>query len=80
MSRKPFSNLQDLSVRDRVAVKALMVVGLAQLDLHRPGHTAAPFVDRLLAGTTYYGLCCRCFPADSSPWGFCRVRLNINNL
>ena len=31
---------QDLRVRDRAAVRTLVVIGLAPLSLHRPGHTA----------------------------------------
>ena len=50
---------QDLRVRDRAAVRALMVIGLAALFKHRPGHTATSLVDCLLTGTKYHGLCCR---------------------
>ena len=48
----------DLGVRNRAVVMALIVIGLARLFLHRPGHTATTLVDRLLAGTTYLGLRC----------------------
>ena len=36
---------QDLRVRDREAVRALMVIDLAPLYLHRPGNTVITVVD-----------------------------------
>ena len=36
---------QDLRVKDRVAVWALMAIGLAPLFLHHPGHNATTLVD-----------------------------------
>ena len=36
---------QDLRVRGRAAVRALIDVGLTPLFEHRPGHTAAALVD-----------------------------------
>ena len=45
-----------MRVRNIVAVRALMVIGMAPLFLHHPGHTATTLVDLLLAGTTYHGL------------------------
>ena len=50
---------QDQRVGNRATVRALIVIGLAPLSEHRPGHTATTVVDGLLAGTTYHGLCCR---------------------
>ena len=36
---------QDLRVRERAVVWELIVIGLAPLYLHRPGHTATTMVD-----------------------------------
>ena len=35
--------VQDLSGRDRSADRALMVIGLAPLSMHRPGHTSTAY-------------------------------------
>ena len=36
---------QDQRVRDRVVVRALIVIGLAPLLLHHPGHVATALVE-----------------------------------
>ena len=64
---------QNLRVWNRATVRTLIVIGLAPLFLHRPGHTTTTMVDWLLAGTTYHSICCRYLPASSTPW--CRSRV-----